>query len=131
MIEEPGSLAGKINSPKPQRGPDPNHRLSLAIFMSAQASVFNAQLANTNASCAASAANLFGADTNGNPVNSAIFLAANSANRGWVFNPVPTAVPPIANSYNPGKVFLIFSMAASSCATYPENSCPNVKGTAS
>src|SRR5438105_5621847 len=31
MMEEPGSLAGKINSPNPALGPDPNQRTSLAI----------------------------------------------------------------------------------------------------
>src|SRR5579862_8660999 len=67
IIEEPGSFAGKINSPKPQRGPDPSQRISFAIFIKAQAKVFNAPLANTNASCAANAANLLGALTNGNP----------------------------------------------------------------
>src|SRR5262245_56912270 len=107
IIDEPGSFAGNINSPKPQRGPDPSQRISLAIFINAQANVFKAPLANTNASCAASAANLFGAVTKGNCVISAILAATNSANLGCVLRPVPTAVPPIASSYNPGNVFLI------------------------
>src|SRR6266436_5552128 len=94
IMDEPGSFAGKINSPKPQRGPEPNQRTSLAIFINAHARVFNAPLANTNASCAANAANLFGALTNGNLVNSAIFAAVFTANSGCVFKPVPTAVPP-------------------------------------
>src|ERR1039458_9835467 len=34
MIEDPGSLAGNINSPSPQRGPDASQRISLAIFVS-------------------------------------------------------------------------------------------------
>ena len=50
MMEEPGSLAGKINSPKPQRGPDPNQRKSLAIFMFVQAKVFKVPLAMVIAS---------------------------------------------------------------------------------
>src|SRR5215471_10722435 len=30
MIEEPGSFSGRINSPKPERGPEPSKRMSLA-----------------------------------------------------------------------------------------------------
>ena len=98
MIDEPGSFSGRRNSPRPQRGPEPIQRMSLAIFISEQASVRSAPLAITSASCAASAANLLGAATNGSPVSSAIFAAVRSANSGWVFRPVPTAVPPIASS---------------------------------
>ena len=82
MIDEPGSFSGRISSPRPARGPDASQRMSLAIFMSDTASVLSAPLANTSASCAASAANLFGAETNGSPVSSAIFAAARSANSG-------------------------------------------------
>src|SRR6476660_9751083 len=82
MIDEPGSFSGKINSPKPQRGPEPNQRKSFAIFINAHANVFNAPLEKTNASCAASAANLLGADTKGNSVKRAIFSADFSANLG-------------------------------------------------
>jgi hypothetical protein len=49
----------------PQRGPLASQRRSLAIFMSDAASVLSAPLAMTMASCADSAANLFGAVTNG------------------------------------------------------------------
>src|SRR5579883_57575 len=104
MIDEPGSFSGRINSPRPHRGPDPSHRKSLAIFINAQASVFNAPLVNTIASLAANAANLLGAVTKGNFVNSAIFFATLSANFGCEFNPVPTAVPPNASSYKFGNV---------------------------
>src|SRR6266545_3868296 len=65
MIEEPGSLAGRISSPRPQRGPEPSQRISLAIFISEQARVFNAPLAMTRGSSLARAANLLGAETNG------------------------------------------------------------------
>jgi hypothetical protein len=34
MIELPGSLDGMMSSCKPARGPEPNHRKSLAIFIS-------------------------------------------------------------------------------------------------
>ena len=76
MIDEPGSFSGRISSPRPARGPDASQRMSLAIFISDTASVLSAPLANTSASWAASAANLFGADTNGRPVSSAISAAA-------------------------------------------------------
>ena len=32
MIDDPGSLAGKISSPIPVRGPEPSQRRSLAIL---------------------------------------------------------------------------------------------------
>jgi hypothetical protein len=37
MIEEPGSLAGRTSSPRPQRGPGASHRMSLAIVISGTA----------------------------------------------------------------------------------------------
>ena len=40
MIELPGSFSGIKISPIPQRGPEASQRTSLAIFMSATASVF-------------------------------------------------------------------------------------------
>ena len=103
-MEDPGSFAGKISSPMPQRGPDPNHLISLAIFINEQAKVFRVPLHITTASCAAKAANLLSAETKGKSVILAISWATFSANSGWVFNPVPTAVPPIANSYKSGKL---------------------------
>jgi hypothetical protein len=98
MIDEPGSFSGSRSSPSPARGPDASHRMSLAIFINDVASVLIAPCANTMPSCDASAANLFGADTNGKPVSSAIFAAVRSANSACVFSPVPTAVPPMASS---------------------------------
>ena len=67
MIELPGSFSGIVISPRPQRGPEASQRTSLAIFMSEAASVLSAPCANTSASCAASASNLFGAVTKGMP----------------------------------------------------------------
>ena len=37
----------------------------------------------------------------------------------------------IASWYRPGSVDSMLATSASSCATYPENSCPSVSGTAS
>src|SRR6202022_3568352 len=62
MIEEPGSFSGRLNSARPHRGPEPLHRMSLAIFISEAANVLSAPDANTSASWEASAANLLGAD---------------------------------------------------------------------
>ena len=71
MIEEPGSFSGRINSPKPERGPEPRKRMSLAILNRSAASALSAPWANTSAPCDASASNLFGAVTNGRPVMAA------------------------------------------------------------
>ena len=79
MIELPGSFSGRISSPRPLRGPEPSQRMSLAIFMRLAARVARAPLANTTASWLASAANLFGALTNGRPVSSAIVAATDFA----------------------------------------------------
>ena len=79
IIELPGSFSGKYNSPNPALGPDPNNRTSLAIFERLNATVFNIPLNATCASCAANASNLFGAETNGNPVNLEISFAISSA----------------------------------------------------
>ena len=76
MIDEPGSLSGIVISPRPARGPLACQRTSFAIFISAPASVRNAALTLTIASCADSAANLFVAETNGAPVSRAIAAAA-------------------------------------------------------
>ena len=57
MIELPGSFSGRISSPSPERGPDPSHRMSSAIFARLAASVRIAPWAKTSASCAARAAN--------------------------------------------------------------------------
>ena len=45
MIDEPGSFSGRISSPMPARGPLAYQRMSLAIFISAPASVRSAPLA--------------------------------------------------------------------------------------
>ena len=61
MIDEPGSFSGRISSPMPARGPLAYQRTSLAIFISAPASVRSAPLAVTIASCAEPTANRFAA----------------------------------------------------------------------
>src|SRR5690606_35034942 len=42
MIDDPGSLDGISISPIPERGPDANHLMSLAIFIKLTANCFNA-----------------------------------------------------------------------------------------
>ena len=74
MIEEPGSFSGRINSPKPERGPEPRKRMSLAILNRSAASALSAPWTKTSAPCEASASNLLGALTNGRPVMARDFL---------------------------------------------------------
>ena len=115
----------------PLRGPEASQRTSFAIFMSEPASVRSAPEANASASCAASASNLFGAETKGWPVISATRFATRTAYSGCVLSPVPTAVPPIASSRRWGSACLTCSIPWSSCDTQPEISWPSVSGTAS
>ena len=87
MIELPGSFSGIVISPRPERGPEASQRTSLAILVSATASVFIAPCSSTSGSCPASAANLLGALRNGSPVSRAMCAAARSANSGCVLRP--------------------------------------------
>ena len=57
IILLPGSFSGSWSSPKPQRGPEPRYRISLAIFIKETATVLSAPCASTSASCDASASN--------------------------------------------------------------------------
>src|SRR5271168_4322900 len=98
MIDDPGSLAGSFNSPRPQRGPDASQRMSLAIFINATAVPRRAADARTIASNDPWAMNLFGAVTNGFPVSSAILAATEREKPVGALRPVPTAVPPRASS---------------------------------
>ena len=61
MIELPGSLAGIVISPSPQRGPEASQRMSLAIFMRSAASALSPPCAKTSASFEVRAWNLLGA----------------------------------------------------------------------
>uniref|UniRef100_A0A1B0C9J3 Mos1 transposase HTH domain-containing protein n=1 Tax=Lutzomyia longipalpis TaxID=7200 RepID=A0A1B0C9J3_LUTLO len=97
IMELPGSFSGSISSPRPQRGPEPRKRISLAIFMILVAIVLRHPDTSTMASLAARASNLFGAETKGSLVSSAILAAVFSANPTRVLRPVPTAVPPRAS----------------------------------
>lgn len=76
-MEEPGSFSGNESSPRPHRGPDAKNRMSLAIFMRLVATVFKEPDIWTRASWQASASNLFGAVTNGNPIESQFSVIKN------------------------------------------------------
>src|SRR5208337_4710704 len=65
MIEEPGSFGGRLSSCNPARGPEPSHRMSLAIFIRDTANVLNAALALTVGPAPPWAAYLFDAVSNG------------------------------------------------------------------
>ena len=58
-MDEPGSFAGKVNSPYPALGPEPKNLISLAIFNKQTAVVLSVPEKWTIGSCAARAANLF------------------------------------------------------------------------
>ena len=53
MIDEPGCVAGRASSERPQRGPLPNQRMSLAILLRLTAIVLSSPEAWTNPSLAA------------------------------------------------------------------------------
>ena len=59
IIEDPGSFAGKLNSPYPALGPEPRNLISLAILSKQTAVVLSVPEKFTIESCAARAANLY------------------------------------------------------------------------
>ena len=61
MIEEPGSLDGRISSPMPVRGPEPSQRRSLAILNRVTAAALSPPCARTIRSRVPWAVNLLGA----------------------------------------------------------------------
>ena len=97
MIELPGSFSGSFSSPRPQRGPEPSRRMSLATLESETAMTLSTPDSSTNVSWLANASNLFGAVSNGSRVSLAISSAKFSANPLGALSPVPTAVPPCAS----------------------------------
>ena len=85
--------------------------MSLAIFMSDPARVLSAPLPITSSSCADNAANLFGCEVNGWPVNSAIFLAARSLGFYFASLGVPFEGPPDSYVIAVGAASLCFGLA--------------------
>src|SRR5260370_15324607 len=96
MIDEPGSFSGRINSPRPERGPDPNRRISFAILNRPVATQLIAPCANTSASLEASASNLLAALVKGSFVSFATCLAKALADFRLQLRPGPAAGPPCA-----------------------------------
>ena len=60
IIDDPGSLAGKVNSPKPDLGPDAKNLISLIIFNNESDKVFKEFEKLINGSWEANDSNLFG-----------------------------------------------------------------------
>ena len=116
MMEEPGSFSGNESSPRPERGPDPKKRMSLAILNRLAAAVLIAPWLNTMASWAARASNLLGAEVNFMPVIAEIRSATASAKPTGALRPVPTAVPPWASCISIGQ-------GLSSMRTMPFSTC--------
>ena len=90
--------------------------MSLAILVSATAMTLSTPESSTIVSCAASSANLLGADVNGSWVSFEISLANSSAKPFGALRPVPTAVPPCASSIRRGSTPSTRAMQASICA---------------
>ena len=97
IIDDPGSLAGKIISPYPALGPDPRNLISLAIFIKQTAVVLSVPEKFTISSWAAKAANLFLVGLKGSLVIFFISLIIFLSKPFLLLIPVPTAVPPWAN----------------------------------
>jgi hypothetical protein len=131
MIEDPGSLDGKISSWIPVRGPDPSQRRSLAILNKLTAAAFRPACARTIRSSVPWAVNLFAAVTYATPVIFAICAATSSPKPAGAFSPVPTAVPPIASCSRPSVACPTSAIASSRAPAYPDHSWPTVSGTAS
>lgn len=79
MIDEPGSFSGNESSPRPQRGPEPRKRMSLAIFINETARVLRLPDKWTRASLVARASNLLSAVLNSYPVSFLRFSQTASA----------------------------------------------------
>ena len=131
MIELPGSFAGIVISPSPQRGPEASQRTSFAIFIMLAASPLSAPWAKTTASLLVSAWNLFDAVTKGLPVSSLAARATATSNPFGALSPVPTAVPPRASSWRKGREACSCFFDCSSISSQPLISCMKEMGTAS
>ena len=95
MMLEPGCVAGSTSSPRPQRGPLPIQRMSLAILLRLTAMVLSRPLASTTQSRVACASKWFSASWKPMPRSFERIAHTVRAKRGFALMPVPTAVPPI------------------------------------
>ena len=94
MIDEPGSLAGRIISEIPLLGPDANTLISFAILNKALVKISTPDITSINTSWEASDSYLFGADLNGSPVSFFKYLINILEKFFGAFTPDQTAVPP-------------------------------------
>src|SRR5207237_1566758 len=93
IIELPGCTAGKSISPMPARGPEPNQRISLAIFMRLTANVLSEPLASTMLSRVLCAWKWLLVSRTVTPFISERSWQTRAENSGRVLTPVSTAVP--------------------------------------
>ena len=94
IIDEPGSFSGKLNSPKPDLGPEANNLISLIILRIDTANVFKLPEKFTMESWAAIASNLFLFGLYLFSVSLFKNLQKIISKFFGAFIPVPTAVPP-------------------------------------
>ena len=115
MMLEPGWIAGRVISARPQRGPLFMSRTSFAIFIRLAATVLSAPLAHAAPSWAPWASKWFAASTKVVPASRPISSAMRRPNSGCVLSPVPTAVPPIASSRRSGSTARTRAIECSTC----------------
>ena len=132
MMEDPGWVAGRTSSPRPQRGPDPSQRMSFAILERLTAMVLSSPDASTTQSRVAWASKWFRASLKSILRRFESRSATAAPKSGWVLIPVPTAVPPIGRFSASRTIARPHRMIDSSTwAAKPENSWPTRMGVAS
>ena len=131
MIELPGCTSGSTISPRPARGPEPSHRMSLAIFIRLTATVLSAPLHSTTPSSEDWAWKWLSVSITGTPSMADSLAQTAPAKSGWLFTPVPTAVPPSATSDSPAVASLSRLTPRSTWPAWPSNSWPSRMGVAS
>lgn len=89
IMDEPGSLAGRESSPRPQRGPDASSLRSLAILVSEHAMVLSAPETSAMASWADMPSKRLLVKTKGSPVTFWISLQMLWPKFVGLFTPVP------------------------------------------
>ena len=98
MIELPGSLVGSTSSPMPERGPLPSRRMSLAIFVSATASVPSVARQLHQRIVRGERLELVRRGAEGDTGQAGDLRDDGGIEPGGALSPVPTAVPPCASS---------------------------------
>ena len=91
IIEEPGSLAGNINSAIPLLGPEDKTRISFAILNKVEVRISKPLITSMKTSCEDKDSNLLGAVLKENLVNFLKWFANNFPKFLCAFIPDPTA----------------------------------------